>query len=136
MGFDGYNSLVTAAHNGQITIEMSPEGFDRIDKILGKFIDGLTELQSVVATLGSHTDYGLGESYPDATSAPMLVAKLKGKVQGGGNSIKDTLTAYQQAADQLRHMFNASRSHYTGQDSQIASSLFAAVDNHEKNPQL
>jgi len=132
MAFDGYTNLVTAAQNGQITIEMSPEGFDKIDKVLGNFMDGIDELRRVVDELAAFDDYGLGDKGPGATSAPALVAKLKGKVQGGPDSALDTLKAYSEAANQLRLMFQASRRQYVGTDNQAAANLFAALDKPEQ----
>lgn len=129
--FNGYASLVTAAGNGQVHIEMSPENFDKIDKVLGDFIDGIDKLQGVIFTLSGHDDYGLGR-HSQATSAPALEKKLKAKVQDGDNCAKDTLVAYMQAAKQLQQMFQASRKLYTGTDNQMAASLFAAVDNQGK----
>ncbi|WP_278262770.1 hypothetical protein [Nocardia sp. AG03] len=87
-----------------------PTEFAGIDRACTEFLRVLARVGALAAEIGDQECWGLGESDPRLLSAPALVARLRAKADGPGNSVGAVLASHARLVDDLR------RSHGTALD--------------------
>ncbi|MGX1778023.1 hypothetical protein ACWIGW_38365 [Nocardia brasiliensis] len=115
-------NLLTAAREGQVTVEMTPEDFVYIDRDCRFFKDAIRDIQKVADSIQRQDHWGLGEQVDRLVSATTLVDRFRKKANGAadGNSIWQIMEQHHQIVEDIQEVHRVIRERMMQADSAFA----------------
>lgn len=116
-------NMLTAANEGQITVQMSPEEFIYLDRDCEVFKAAIRQIQTLAEEVGDQPHWGLGEANDDLCSARAMVGRYKVKAKGApdGNSVHLIMEQHFRIVEDIQSTYRTMREKMMQVDSEWAA---------------
>ncbi|MEV0332667.1 hypothetical protein [Nocardia sp. NPDC050717] len=102
------------------TVAVDPAEFAGFDRGCGEFLRVIEEIRVLARRIAEQEHWGLGEDDPRLVSAAALVAGLRTKAGGGGNSVDTVMAAHAVVVTDLRRTLRRALEQFTLVDEEWA----------------
>ncbi|MEV3963478.1 hypothetical protein AB0M34_21735 [Nocardia sp. NPDC050193] len=118
-------NMLTAAKEGQITVQMTPEDFVYLDRDCEHFKRTIERIRIIAAQVSQQDHWGLGEGNDDLTSARAMVGRYKVKAKGApdGNGVFEVMDQHYQIVEDIQNVYRAMRDQMMQADSEWAAAF-------------
>lgn len=118
-------NMLTAANEGQISVQMTPEDFIYLDRDCQHFKDQIERIQILADQISKQDVWGLGEANDHLISSRAMVGRWKVKARGApdGNSVYSIMEQHYQIIDDIQCVFRAMRDRMMEADSEFAAAF-------------
>ncbi|WP_330229438.1 hypothetical protein OHA40_25745 [Nocardia sp. NBC_00508] len=116
-------NILSAAREGQLGIQMSPEDFIYIDRDCEFFKIEIRKIQRSMDAVSQQEHWGLGESSGDMVSASTLVDRFKTKARGAEdrNSVHQIMEDHYRIVEDIQDVHRIVRDRMMQADSNFAA---------------
>lgn len=116
-------NMISAANEGQITVQMSPEEFIYLDRDCETFKTAIRQIQRLADQIADQLHWGLGEANDELHSARAMVGRYKVKAKGApdGNSVHLIMEQHFKIVEDIQNTYRIMRDRMMQADSEWAA---------------
>lgn len=111
----------------QESVRVQPAEFAGIDHACTEFLRVLAQAATLATEIGEQTSWGLGETEARLRSGPALVARLRAKAAGPGNSAGAVLAEHARIVEGIRQSHRTAHDRLAQADSEWGGQLRAVA---------
>ncbi|MFR9767367.1 hypothetical protein [Nocardia sp. SC052] len=116
-------NMISAAQEGQFSVEMKAEDFIYLDRDCDYFKDNIRDIQSIMNEVARQPHWGLGEQADGMVSAQTLVDRFKKKANlaDDRNSVSEILDDHYRIVEDIQQTYRIVRDRMMQADSEFAA---------------